>query len=114
MLAAEPLDKDTMLEALKIAEHLERVAAWLKGLGSNMSAIENPSLEALDHLPQGTKFFEPGSSPFGRPRPIPVGMDLEEARDECGYCAARLNEILQKWWNDADEAEGDESGSLGR
>lgn len=105
----EPLDMDTMLEVLKVADHLERVVARLKGLGSNMTTIESPSLEALEHLPRGTQLFEPGSSPFRPPRPVPVGLDLEEARNECGYCEARLDEILKKWYA-TDEAGSGDSG----
>ena len=52
METAEPLDENTMLEALKIADHLERIAAKLKGLGSRLSTIESPSL--------GEWFYERG------------------------------------------------------
>jgi len=106
METAEPLDKNAVLEALKIADHLERIAARLKGLGSRFSTIESPSLEAMEHLPRGTQFLEPGSSPFGPPRPVPIGLDLEEARDECTYCAVRLGEILRKWYGTDEEAGG--------
>jgi hypothetical protein len=113
MEPAEPLDKDTMLEALKIADRLDRVAARLKGLGSHVSTIESPSLEVLERLPRDTQFFEPGSSPFGPPRPVPVGLDLEEARDECSYCAARLDGILKKWYG-LHEGEGGETERSGQ
>lgn len=109
MESAEPLDMDTMLEVLKVADHLERVVALLKGLGSNMTTVESPSLEDLEHLPRDTRFFEPGSSPFGPPRPVPVGLDLEEARNECGYCEACLDKILKKWYG-INEGGSDQSG----
>jgi hypothetical protein len=108
MQAAEPLDEETMLEALKIADLLDRVAARLKGLGSRLSTIESPSLEVLEHLPRDTQFFEPGSSPFGPPRHIPIGLDLEEARAECHYCAARLDQLFKKWYG-TDERGSEES-----
>lgn len=108
MEAAEPLDEKTMLEALKVADHLDRVAARLNGLGSHMSTIESPPLEVLEHLPRDTQFFEPGSSPFGPQGPVPIALDLEEARDVCAYCAARLDEILKKWWS-TDEGGTEES-----
>jgi hypothetical protein len=106
METAEPLDENTMLEALKVADHLDRIAARLKELGSRLSTIERPSLEAMEHLPRGTQFLEPGSSPFDPPRPIPIGFDLEEARDECRFCAMRLDEILQKWYGSDEEGGG--------
>jgi hypothetical protein len=109
MESPEPLDMDTMLEVLKVVDHLERVLALLKRLGSNMTTVESPSLEALEHLPRGIQFFEPGSSPFRPPKPVPIGLDLEEARNECGYCQARLDEILRKWYG-INEASDGESG----
>ena len=108
MDAAEPLDMETMLEVVKVTDNLERVVARLKTLGSNMSVIERPSLETLEHLPSKTRFLEPGSSPLGSSRPVPIALDLEEARDECRRCAARLDEILTKCWSDT-EGEGDQS-----
>lgn len=105
----EPLDMNTMLEVTKIVDCLERTVARLKGLGSNLSGIESPSMEALEHLPLGTEFIEPGSSRLGPPRAVPIGMDLEEARDECGYCAARLGEILKNWWDRDPEKDGCEA-----
>jgi hypothetical protein len=94
---AEHLDITTMLEVTKVVDRLERVVFRLKGLGSNLSVIEPPSLDVLERLPRGTGFFEPGSSPFGPPRHIRIEMDLEESRDECDYCRLRLDKILNEW-----------------
>jgi hypothetical protein len=99
MDGTEPLDMDTTLEVEKIIDRLERVVTRLKHLGSNLLVFESPSLEALEHLPPGTLFPEPGSHPFSRCglRQTPIALDLEEAGTECGYCATRLDEILKKW-----------------
>ena len=50
MQNTDPVDMATMLEALKIADDLERAAARLKGLGSNTSATDRPSLEVQERF----------------------------------------------------------------
>ena len=50
MESAEPVDMTIMLEALKIADDLERAAGRLKGLGSNTCATERPSLEVQERF----------------------------------------------------------------
>jgi len=109
MESPELLDMDTMLEVLKVVDHLERVVALLRRLGSNTTRIESPSLEELEHLPRGTEFFEQETSLSRPSRPVPIGLDLEEARNECGYCEARLDEILRRWHGSDDLVGADSS-----
>jgi len=104
METAEPLDMETMLEVLKVADRLDRVSGWLKKLGSRLNVVEPPPLDVLEHIPSGPRLLEPGSSPFGPPRPVPIGTDLEEARDELTLCAAWLDRLVKKWY-DLEEGE---------
>ncbi len=76
----------TMSEALKIADDLELAAARLKGLGSNTSATERPSLDVQERFAAVEGIPE---------KPTPFRLDLQITLDEVEYCHARLNKLFR-------------------
>ena len=92
MESGDPVDMDTMLEALKIADDLELSAARLKGLESNTCTNERASLEVQERL-----HVEQYAQIKGRPvNPTPVLLDVEITRDEVGYCHAKLIKLWRR------------------
>jgi hypothetical protein len=102
------IDMNTMLEALKIADGLERAAARLKGLGSNTAATEQPSLEVLERL--GVERY--GVAKGRREKPTPILADLIITLAEISYCSAKLDKLFRRvgGLDESGELSGSDSG----